>query len=93
VAFLPRGNINRPLKILYAEADHGLGVGLQDGQVDNKVTLQNVPVEIQSNAFTDMDFLERPFEGDHMFYAVTFLKGVIPKGFEGVSRGLHVLRF
>jgi len=40
-----------------------------------------------------MDFLERPFEGDHMFYTVTFLKGVIAEGFEGVSRGFQILWF
>ena len=90
VAFLAGIDIQRPLHILDAETDHGLGVGLQYGKIDQKVGFEEIRSEIEGRAVTEGDFFIGPFKQIKGLDPVFLFHAVVAEGFKGVGGCLPV---
>jgi hypothetical protein len=54
VAFFAGIDIEGPFQIFDAEADHGLGVGLQYGKIDSEIRLEKIRAEIEGRTVIEM---------------------------------------
>src|SRR5512139_3780271 len=66
-------------------------MGLEDREIDNKIAPEEIFIEVERNASTQIEFPESSFKNTKGFYSITLLQDVITQGLESVSRGLPIL--
>ena len=68
-------------------------MGLQDRQIDHKIALQNIAVEIEHHARAQIHFFKRALVNVDTFYAISFLQRRISKAVKRMRRSELVFGF
>ena len=90
VAALAGGDVDQPLEVLDAQADHGLVVGLHHGQIDDEIACEGIHVEAQLKSVSEVHRPEGALEDIQALHPKLTLQCPIAQSFEGMRRCFQV---
>jgi len=84
-------DIDHSFEILDTKADFSLVMGLEHRQIDHKVAVEDIGIEIEHYPGTKVDPFKGPLKDVDIFDPITLFQDIITKGLEGMGGGLVVL--
>ena len=91
VAFFSGIDIDHSFDILNPKADFCLVMGLEYRQIDHKVAVEDIGIEIEHYPGTKINLIKWPLKDVDVFDPITFFQEIITKGLKGVGRCLPIL--